>query len=93
MIFRAINVQLAHRDQCTRLAVVIVAALHGLDVPVDRAGDRLVRAARLVLVDHRGSLAVVAHPRHQVLAIALAPNCPARGHRLNADWFEWPRSR
>jgi hypothetical protein len=32
MIFRAINVQLAHRDECARLAVVIVAALPGLDV-------------------------------------------------------------
>jgi hypothetical protein len=49
MIFRAISVQLAHRDQCARLAVVIVAALLGLDVLVDRVGDRLVRAAGLVL--------------------------------------------
>jgi hypothetical protein len=36
-------------------------------VGVDRAGDRLVRAARLVLVDHGRALAVVAHPRHQIL--------------------------
>ena len=48
MIFRAISVQLAHRDQCARLAVVIVAALLGLDVPIDRARDRLVRASRLM---------------------------------------------
>jgi hypothetical protein len=45
LISRAINVQLAHRDQCARRAVVIVAALLGLDVPVDRARDRLVRRA------------------------------------------------
>jgi hypothetical protein len=53
MIFRAINVQLAHRDLCGRRAV-IAAALLCLEVPVDRAGDRLVCAAGLVLVDHRG---------------------------------------
>lgn len=58
MIFRAINVQLAHRDQCTRRAVVIVAALLGLDMPVDRARDRLIRAAGLMLVDHRPPFAV-----------------------------------
>jgi hypothetical protein len=49
LIFRAISVQLAHRDQCARLAVVIVAAMLGLDVPVDRARDCLVRFARLML--------------------------------------------
>ena len=50
LISRAINGQLVHRDQCARRAVVIVAALLGLDVPVDRARDRSVRAASLVLV-------------------------------------------
>ena len=59
LTFRAISAQSAHRDQSARLAVVIVAALLGLDVPVDRAGDRLVRAACLVLLDHRCPLAVV----------------------------------
>ena len=49
--------------------------LLGLDVGVDRAGDRLVRAARLVLVDHGRALAVVAHPRHQV------PQARAAGRR------------
>jgi hypothetical protein len=34
LISRAISVQLTHRDQCARLAVVIIAALLGLDVPV-----------------------------------------------------------
>jgi hypothetical protein len=54
MIFRAINVQLAHRDQGARCAVVIVAAPLGVDVLIDRARDRLVRAAGLVL--NRSSL-------------------------------------
>jgi putative transposase len=38
-----------------------------VDVGVDGLGDRGVGAARLVLVDQRGPLAVVAHPGHQVL--------------------------
>ena len=41
-------------------------ALLVVEVRVDLVGDRLVRAARLVLVDHPGPPGVVAHPRHQV---------------------------
>jgi hypothetical protein len=44
-------------------------------VRVDRAGNRLISAARLVLVDHRGPLRVVAHSRHQVLESGLALGC------------------
>jgi hypothetical protein len=47
-------------DQGARRAVAIVAALLGLEVPVDRARDRLDRAAGLVLVHHRRPFAVVA---------------------------------
>ena len=68
MIFRAISVQLADRHQRARLAVVIVPALLLAGyVRVDSAGDCLVRAPRLVLVDQRGPLAVVAHAGHQIL--------------------------
>jgi hypothetical protein len=43
-----------------------VPRLLGLDVGVDRVRDRRVGALGLVLVDHRGPLAVVSHPSHQV---------------------------
>src|SRR5581483_2105343 len=45
LISRAINVQLACRDQNPRCAVVIVPAVLGPDVGVDRVRDPLVRAA------------------------------------------------
>jgi hypothetical protein len=64
-IFRAISVQLANRDERAPGAIVIVSAALGHDVDIYGTRDRLVRAARLVLVDHRRPLAVVAHPRHQ----------------------------
>jgi hypothetical protein len=49
MILRAINGPLAHGGEHARRAiVVIVVSLLGLDVRVDRARDRLVRAARLM---------------------------------------------
>ncbi len=59
---------LASRDQHANRTVLIVPAsrLLGLDVRVDRVRDRLVSALGLVLVDHRGSFAVVPHPGHQV---------------------------
>jgi hypothetical protein len=41
-------------------------ALLVVDVLVDGVGYSLVRAARLVLVDHRGPLGVVAHARHEI---------------------------
>jgi len=54
---RAINGPLADRHQDARRAVVIVlASALGFDVRVDVAGDYLVRAARLVLVDQGGPL-------------------------------------
>jgi hypothetical protein len=67
LIFRAINVPLAHRGERACLAVVvIVLASLGLDVRVDRVRDRLIRTARFMLVDPRRALAVVTHPSHQV---------------------------
>jgi hypothetical protein len=57
---RAINVPLASGPGLVTLALLT------FDVGVDGVGYRLVRAARLVLVDHRGPFGVVAHPRHQV---------------------------
>jgi hypothetical protein len=63
-------VPLADRGERARLAVVLVAlgvlVPLGLDVRVDRARDGLVRPACLVLVDQRGTLAVVAHPCHEI---------------------------
>ena len=58
----AINVPLARRDQRPSQAVVaiLVRASLGADVGLDRIHDRRVGAARLVLVDHGGALAVVA---------------------------------
>jgi hypothetical protein len=47
LIFRAINVQLAHRDQRAS-GTVVIPVLLGHDVRVDRAGDRLIRTARLM---------------------------------------------
>ena len=52
--------------------VAIVLASLGLDMRVDRVRDRLVRAARLMLVDQRRALAVVTHPRHQVSQVRAA---------------------
>ena len=77
MTRRAINVQLARWDQRTRRAVVIVVSPLGLDMGVDGVGDPLVSATRLVLVDHRGPLAVMPHPCHQVLE-----TCSAVGGEL-----------
>jgi hypothetical protein len=53
-------------DTSGPILVIAVVALLGLDVSVDRVRYSLVSAPRLVLVDHRGPLAVVAHPCHQV---------------------------
>src|ERR1022692_3155831 len=72
---RAISGPLARGSQCTGGPVLIVAALGllALDMRVDRIGDRLVSALSLMLVDHRGPLAVVAHPGHQVPEPGAAP--------------------
>jgi hypothetical protein len=66
--FRAINGPLADRHRGASSAIVIVwlPAL-GFNVSINVARDDLVRAARPVLVDHGGSLAVVAHPCHKIL--------------------------
>jgi hypothetical protein len=61
---RAISVPLASGPG--RIALVVELALLVFDVGVDGVGYRLVRAARLVLVDHGGPFGVVAHARHQV---------------------------
>src|SRR5690242_8213577 len=45
--------------------VIASLALLGLHMSVDRIGDGRIGAACLVLVDDRGTLAVVAHPGHQ----------------------------
>lgn len=45
-----------HQDASSAIVIVSLAAF-GLDVSVNVAGDDLVRAARLMLVDHGGSLA------------------------------------
>jgi hypothetical protein len=76
LIFRAISVPLAQRNERARLAVIVlVAALLGLDVSVDRVRDRLVRAACSVLVDHGRPFAVVTHPRHQIPQARAAGRC------------------
>jgi hypothetical protein len=61
LTYRAISL----RDKRPGRPIVALVAL-GLDVRVDRIRDPLVSAARLVLVDQRGTFAVVPHPRHQV---------------------------
>ena len=65
---RAISGPLTSGDQYAGRPVLVVAALRllGLDVRVDGVRDRLVCAAGFVLVDHRGPVAVVPHPGHQV---------------------------
>src|SRR5215471_19209611 len=62
---RAISGPLASWDQATGFAVPEPALL-ALDVGVDRAGYHLIGAARHMLVDHRGPLTVVTHPRLQI---------------------------
>jgi hypothetical protein len=97
---RAINVPLADRRQPTGSATLtaIIAAQLGTGVSVNRPRDRSVRAAGLMLVDHRGMLAVMTHPRHQVTQPRTAGRRPGvarmsqimkvqsarsdRGHRL-----------
>jgi hypothetical protein len=73
LTFRAISVPLTGGDQDRGRAVLvaIVLALLTLDVGVDGLGDGLVGAGGLVLEDHRGALAVVAHAGDQV------PECDA----------------
>ena len=53
--------------------VIASLALLGLHMSVDRIGDGRIGAACFVLVDDRGALAVVAHPRHQVFEPHTAP--------------------
>ena len=73
-------VPLGGHERPGRTAVVLVVlALLVVDVRVDRVGDGLVRAPRLVLVDHGGPLGVVAHPGHEV-----AQSGPAVGGELVA---------
>src|SRR6185312_7994269 len=54
---------------------------HTLDVGVDGVGDELVGAAGLVLVDHRGPLAIVTHAaiRFRSAAPLCAANSPGPG--------------
>ena len=60
-----------------RSAIISVSlALLRLHVSVDRIGDGCIGAACFVLVDDRGALAVVAHPRHQVSESHAAPGRP-----------------
>ena len=62
--------QLASGDQRPSRTIFVIVALVvalGLDVEVDRVRDPLVSASCRVLVDQRGTFALVPHPRHQVL--------------------------
>jgi hypothetical protein len=64
---RAISVQLASGNQRTGCTVILAALVAlGLDVRVDRIRDPPVSATRLMLVDQRGTLAIVPHPCHQI---------------------------
>ena len=74
---RAINVPLARgHDGPGGAADIVSIALLGLNVSVDRVGDGGVGATCFVLVDDRGALAVVAHPRHQISKPHAAPGRP-----------------
>jgi hypothetical protein len=69
-------VPFSRRDQCPGSAVVIVGpGLLGIDVGVDRVGDGGVGAACHVLVDHRGTFAVVPHPGHEIFEARAAGRC------------------
>jgi hypothetical protein len=63
-------------ELCFRRAVaeLALAGCGGLDVGVDGARNSQVSPTGLVLIDDRGALAVVAHPRHQILQ-ARAAGC------------------
>lgn len=63
---------LAGRDQRSGRAVVVIVipAAPGFQVGLDSVRDCCIRAARLVLVDHRDAFAVVTHAGHQVLSPA-----------------------
>jgi hypothetical protein len=76
---------ISRRDQraCGAVIVVSVVALLSLDMRVDRLRNRLVGTLRLVLADHRGAFAVVAHPRHQI-----SQACTARGRQVIAGMAE-----
>ena len=63
---RAISVPHRHQD-AGRAVVIVSASAFGFDMSVDAVGNDSVRAARLVLVDQRGPLAVMPHPGHQIL--------------------------
>jgi hypothetical protein len=83
----------------TAITAVIAAQLR-TGVSVNRPRDHSVRTPGLMLVDHRGMLAVMTHPRHQVTQPCAAGRRPGvarmaqimkvqaarsdRGHRL------WP---
>jgi hypothetical protein len=67
-IFRAISGPLARWNEHARHAVVVLALVAlGLDVAVDSFCNGLIRAACLVLVDHRRASGVVADPCYEVL--------------------------
>jgi hypothetical protein len=74
---RAINVPLPRRDEHAALPIISAALTPtlGLDMSIDRARDRLVSAPRLVLVNHRRTLAVVTQASHQVLDASPAGRC------------------
>ena len=62
--------RLASGDQRPGRTIVVIVALVvalGLDVEADHIGDPVISTARLMLIDQRGTFAVVPHPRHQVL--------------------------
>jgi hypothetical protein len=62
-------VPLTGRNESAGQAVIVVSVLLAgvIEVSVYRVRDGLVSAPCFVQVDHGGALAVVPHPRHQVL--------------------------
>jgi hypothetical protein len=58
----------AWRNESAGQAIIVSVLLADVvEVSVYRVRDGLVSAPRFVQVDHGGALAVVAHPRHQIL--------------------------
>jgi hypothetical protein len=66
-LLRSTRHVLADRGQAVSgAAVTVIAAQLGIGMSVDRPSNSGVRAPGLMLVDDRGSLAIVTHPGHQI---------------------------
>jgi hypothetical protein len=73
---RAVNVPSARGHDDNSVTVILSIALLGLHMSVDRRGDSGIGTARFMLIDDRGTLAVVAHPHHQVFEPHTTPGRP-----------------